>query len=116
MVIDTRQIKEWEAGHVDGAVFIPFYEILDRLADIPRTKDVYVYCGSGYRAAAVASILANLGYDRVIHVDDNFSNAATAGLNVIPDSAPHREPGWTWLASRASVREFNSATAGVLAG
>jgi hydroxyacylglutathione hydrolase len=116
MIIDTRQIKEWEAGHVDGAVFIPFYEIMDRLADIPRSEDVYVYCGSGYRAAAVASMLGNLGYDRVIHVDDNFSNAGAAGLSVVPDVAPQREPGWTWIASRASVREFNPAASGVLAG
>ncbi len=114
MVIDTRQIKEWEEAHVQGAVFIPFYEILDRLADIPRNEDVYVYCGSGYRAAAVASVLENLGYDRVIHVDDNFSNAAVAGLPVVPDTVPNREPGWTWIASRASVRQFNPADAGAL--
>lgn len=111
MVIDTRQIKEWESGHVQGAVFIPFYEIMDRLNDIPRDKNVYVYCGSGYRAAAVASMLANLGYDRVVHVDDNFPNAALAGFAVVPDVAPVREPGWTWTASRASVRHFDPATA-----
>ena len=111
MVIDTRQIKEWEAGHVEGAVFIPFYEIMDRLNDIPRNQDVYVYCGSGYRASAVASMLANLGYDRVVHVDDMFSNAAAAGLSVVPDVAPVREPGWTWIASRATVRQFDPAAA-----
>lgn len=107
VVIDTRQIKEWDAGHVEGAVFIPFYEVLDRLKDIPRDEDVYVYCGSGYRASAVVSMLANLGYDNVIHVDDNFSNAAVAGLNIVPEAPIKREPGWTWIASRAGVREFD---------
>lgn len=115
VVVDTRQIKEWEAGHVQGAVFIPFYQVLDRLADIPRSEDVYVYCGSGYRAAAVASMLSNLGYDRVIHVDDNFSNASQAGLTVVPEIGVHRDPGWTWLDSRASVREFVPAPAGMFA-
>jgi glyoxylase-like metal-dependent hydrolase (beta-lactamase superfamily II)/rhodanese-related sulfurtransferase len=114
MVIDTRQIKEWEAGRIKGATFIPFYEVMDRLNDIPRNEDVYIHCGSGYRASAVVSMLANLGYDRVIHVDDNFSNAAPAGLTVIPDAAPKREAGWTWIASRASVREFDPAANVVL--
>ena len=113
MVIDTRQILEWEGGHVRGAEFIPFYEVMDRHGDIPRDKDVYVYCGSGYRASAVVSMLEHLGYDNLIHVDDNFGNAAEVGLEVVTETAPKREPGWTWTASRASVREFNPMHVGV---
>jgi len=109
MVIDTRQILEWEAAHVDGAVFIPFYEVMDRLAEIPREGDIYVHCGSGYRAAAVVSMLEHFGYENLIHVDDDFGNAAGAGLPMVSETAPAREPGWTWTASRASVREFNPA-------
>ncbi len=87
---------------------------MDRLDDIPRDKDVYVYCGSGYRSAAVVSMLEHFGYDNVIHVDDNFGNAAEAGLPMVSESAPSREPGWTWIASRASVREFNPDAARVM--
>ncbi len=105
-VMDTRQILEWEAGHVDGAVFMPFYEVPDRLAEIPRDRNVYVYCGSGYRAAAVASLLKYHGFSEIIHVDDDFPNASAAGLSIVTEEAPSREPGWTWIASRASVREY----------
>jgi rhodanese-related sulfurtransferase len=107
IVVDTRQILEWEAGHVAQAVFMPFYEIADRLAEIPRDKAVYVYCGSGYRAAAVASLLQHNGFTNVVHVDDDFPNAAAAGLDIVAEDAPAREPGWTWIASRAAVREFS---------
>lgn len=105
-IIDTRQILEWESGHVAGAHFIPFYEIPDRLADVPRDRPVYVYCGSGYRAAAVTSLLQNEGFDNVVHVDDAFGNAAAAGFLIETSPAPEREPGWTWLASRAVVRSY----------
>jgi hydroxyacylglutathione hydrolase len=105
-VIDTRQILEWEAGHLAGAVFIPFYEVPDRLSELPREKPVYVYCGSGYRAAAVASLLQNEGFTNIVHVNDDFPNAAKAGLEIVAEAAPDREPGWTWIASRATVREF----------
>ncbi|MFM1964998.1 MAG: hypothetical protein RL134_723 [Actinomycetota bacterium] len=109
-IIDTRQIREWEAGHVAGAHFIPFYEIADRLGEIPRDRPVYVYCGSGYRASAVTSLLQHEGFDNVIHVDDAFGNAAAAGLVIEADPAPEREPGWTWIASRAAVRSFSERT------
>ena len=106
VVIDTRQVLEWESGHVKGATFMPFYEVLDRMGEIPRDVDVYVYCGSGYRAAAVASVLQSAGFDNIVHVDDSFPNAATSGLQIVAQEAPRREPGWTWIASRAGVRRF----------
>lgn len=110
VVVDTRQILEWESGHVKGAVFIPFYEVLDRMAELPKDEDVFVYCGSGYRASAVTSLLQHHGYDNVVHVDDAFGNAAGAGLEIESEESPAREPGWTWTASRANVRTFEPST------
>lgn len=110
-VLDTRQIREWEAGHVDGATFIPFYEVADRMAEIPRDRTVYVYCGSGYRASAVVSLLKNQGFHDIVHIDDMFANAAKAGLPVVSAPTPVREPGWTWLASRAAVRSYDDKAA-----
>jgi glyoxylase-like metal-dependent hydrolase (beta-lactamase superfamily II)/rhodanese-related sulfurtransferase len=113
-IIDTRQVLEWEAGHVVGAHFIPFYEVADRLGEIPRDRLVYVYCGSGYRAAAVTSLLQHEGFDNVVLVDDQFGNAAAAGLPIESAPAPEREPGWTWIASRAAAR-VHSERSGVTA-
>jgi hydroxyacylglutathione hydrolase len=109
IVLDTRQILEWEAGHVAGARFIPFYEILDRMGELPTDVDIFVYCGSGYRASAVASVLQRHGYDNVILVDDDFMNAAKAGLSIVAEPGQQREPGWTWTASRANVRTYQPA-------
>jgi rhodanese-related sulfurtransferase len=110
-LLDTRQVLEWEAGHIDGAVFMPFYEVADRLAEIPQDKPVYVYCGSGYRAAAVASLLLHHGFTNIVHIDDDFADAAAAGLTIVAEDAPEREPGWTWIASRAAVREYSPRSA-----
>ncbi|MFF4618853.1 hypothetical protein [Nonomuraea jabiensis] len=49
---------------------------------------VWVHCGSGYRAAAAASLLARSGR-RVVHIDDAYSHAADAGLPIAtPDETP----------------------------
>jgi rhodanese-related sulfurtransferase len=110
VVLDTRQVLEWEAGHVAGARFLPFYEVEARLAEVPRDRTVFVYCGSGYRAAAVTSLLLRAGFRDVVHIDDQFSNAAAAGLTIVAEPAAAREPGWTWTASRACVRPYQPRT------
>ena len=115
-LLDTRQILEWEAGHIAGAVLMPFYEVPDRLAEIPRDRPVHVYCGSGYRAAAVASLLQQQGFTNIVHVDDDFADAAAAGLTIVAGDAPEREPGWTWIASRAAVREYSPRSAADVRG
>jgi len=90
-------------------VHVPFYEVPDRLAELPTDRTLYVYCGSGYRAAAVVSLLKGHGFRDAVHVDDDWDNARPAGLDVVAEQPGERTPGWTWLASRAAVRTFGPA-------
>ncbi|MEC8505265.1 MAG: MBL fold metallo-hydrolase [Actinomycetota bacterium] len=106
IVLDTRQILEWESGHIKDATFMPFYDVAARMNEIPRQGTVYVHCGSGYRASVVVSLMRILGWENVVHVADAFGKAAAAGLEIVSEEAPEREPGWTWTASRAGVRTF----------
>ncbi|WP_019814436.1 MBL fold metallo-hydrolase [Saccharomonospora saliphila] len=82
VVLDVRTNNEWHATHVDGAVHIPLYELKDRLDEIPAGT-VWVHCGSGYRAAAAASLLENAGRTPVL-IDDMFGNAEAAGVALTP--------------------------------
>jgi hydroxyacylglutathione hydrolase len=43
---------------------------------------VWVHCGSGYRAIVAASMLGALGRP-VVSVNDDFGNAAAAGLPLV---------------------------------
>lgn len=78
MVLDVRTNNEFAAAHITNAVHIPLYEVKNRLDEIPD-KVVWVHCGSGYRAAAAASLLESAGRT-VVHIDDQFGAAAEAGL------------------------------------
>ncbi|MEV0430039.1 MBL fold metallo-hydrolase [Micromonospora sp. NPDC050495] len=84
VVLDVRMTNEWRAGHVEGAVHIPLPDLPTRLADVPAGA-VWVHCGSGYRATAAASLLANAGREVVV-IDDAFGTAAAAGV-AITDNA-----------------------------
>ncbi|MFI7213319.1 rhodanese-like domain-containing protein [Micromonospora maritima] len=80
VVLDVRMTNEWKAGHVDGAVHVPLPDLPTRLADVPAGT-VWVHCGSGYRATAAASLLANVGRD-VVLIDDMFGRAEAAGVRM----------------------------------
>ena len=72
-VLDVRQTNEYRDGHIPKALNIPLHELLARRDEVPA-GEVWVHCGSGYRAAIAASIIERA--DRtVILVDDEFDNA-----------------------------------------
>ncbi len=82
VVLDVRTHNEFRTSHVRDAVHLPLYELPGRLAELPPGA-VWVYCGSGYRATAAASLLERAGRTVVV-IDDKFDNAAPAGVPVEP--------------------------------
>jgi len=77
-VLDVRQEAEYAASHVDGAVNIPLHQLAQRAADVP-TGEVWIHCGSGYRASIAASMI-DRSERTVVLINDQFTNAKTLGL------------------------------------
>jgi rhodanese-related sulfurtransferase len=64
-VIDVREVSDYEAGHIEGAVNIPIRTLVDDLSLIPTDQPVIIYCASGLRAGMATSVLRTMGYDNV---------------------------------------------------
>jgi glyoxylase-like metal-dependent hydrolase (beta-lactamase superfamily II)/rhodanese-related sulfurtransferase len=82
-VVDARRDEERAAGGVRGSVHIPLHELTARRDEVPD-GEVWVYCGSGYRASIAASMLDRPGRDLVL-IDDDWNHAAEAGLAISTD-------------------------------
>lgn len=67
VILDVRTAEEYAAGHIEGAVLIPDYEIQEKAEEILLDKSqlILVYCRSGRRSKNAASTLASLGYTNV---------------------------------------------------
>ena len=66
VLIDVREPYEWNAGHIDRATHIPLAQVPQRLAEIPKDRDVVMICRSGGRSAhAQQHLLGQHGYTRV---------------------------------------------------
>ncbi|MDX1620606.1 MAG: MBL fold metallo-hydrolase, partial [Nitriliruptorales bacterium] len=57
VVLDTREHWEFDSGAHPAAVHIPFYELDQRMGELPD-GEVWVYCATGNRATVAASMLA----------------------------------------------------------
>ena len=68
-IIDARDAKDYEEGHLKGAINANADNVKDMLADIPKDKPVYTYCYSGNKSIEVAKILKAEGYE-VYNVND----------------------------------------------
>lgn len=65
--IDVRTAEEYRAGHLEGAVHIPFDEIEQKITTISadKTQDIQLYCRSGRRSGIALETLRRMGYNNV---------------------------------------------------
>jgi rhodanese-related sulfurtransferase/DNA-binding transcriptional ArsR family regulator len=56
LVIDVRPHEEFEAGHIAGAICIPFDELRARLGEIPAGQEVVAYCRGPYCVLAPQAV------------------------------------------------------------
>lgn len=64
-LLDVRELWEWEAGHLPGAVHIPLGELEQRLAELDAQQPWVVYCQSGGRSARACELLKQRGFASV---------------------------------------------------
>ena len=64
-LIDVREVDEYEAARVAGAVNIALGTVPDAIERLDRGSTVYVICASGARSLQAAEFLADAGFDAV---------------------------------------------------
>lgn len=65
-VVDVRTPNEYAAGHVPGAVNIPYDQMAKRYAELgPPTTPLVLYCHSGRRSGVAVQTLKEKGFTRL---------------------------------------------------
>ena len=82
VIVDVRTRREYEAGHVPGAIHVPFYTHLARQDDVPgpRERPVVVYCQPGPRAGVARLALRMTGFTDVRYLDGHMAGWKKSGL------------------------------------
>jgi hydroxyacylglutathione hydrolase len=70
-LLDVREDDEWEEGHVEGSIHVPYHELRDGPpTEVGNGKPLAVVCSVGNRSSIAASLLQRSGVRDVIHVAD----------------------------------------------
>lgn len=72
MLLDVREDYEFDAGHVKGAINMPLREIIANKDELPKDKDIFVYCRTAHRSADAVSFMKSLGFEKVHNVKGGF--------------------------------------------
>src|SRR5450830_624516 len=82
-LLDVREPFEIPARALAGAVNIPLPALPSRLDDVPRGRDVVVYCEPGVRSARALAILQAAGHPRAWHLAGGIARWRREGRPVV---------------------------------
>jgi len=73
VLLDVRTDKEYEQGHIPGAVHIPFSEIGDRIKKLKKDKELVVFCQNGSRSIWAIKRLMGMGYKNLSNLKGGYN-------------------------------------------
>ncbi|MBK1678981.1 rhodanese-like domain-containing protein [Rhodocyclus tenuis] len=88
VIIDVRTQEEFAAGHVEGALNIPYEQIgggVQSIRNLQKDSPILLYCRSGRRSAIARTSLEQQGYKRVM--DGGGMSTLLPSLKVCTSSA-----------------------------
>lgn len=80
-VVDVRTPKEYNAGHIKGAVNIHLYDndFNQRIDKLDKKKTVYVYCKVGGRSSEAVEIMKSKGFQHIVELQGGTDAWTEAG-------------------------------------
>jgi len=85
IIIDVRDVDEYESGHVQGAISMSLNEGVfeQQLMSLDPSASYQLYCRSGGRSGMAMDILIRSGFDRVENLGSLEDAAATLNLPIV---------------------------------
>ncbi len=85
LILDVRSDREWQAGHLPGAIHIESGRLPFDDLPLPRDEPVVIHCQRGDRSTVGASVLEQRGYQNFAVLEGGFHRWQEAGFEVVGD-------------------------------
>lgn len=70
VILDVREQKEYDSGHILNAKLIPLGKLSERMNELEKFRDrsIIVMCRSGQRSATATALLGKQGYTQAYNL------------------------------------------------
>jgi rhodanese-related sulfurtransferase len=82
VLVDARELSEWQQGHIPGAMHIPLGSLSRCLQELNPSREVITICRSGHRSISAAQILQQGGFSQVSSMASGMIRWTRQGLPV----------------------------------
>jgi len=114
VILDTRSAKEYSVSHLPKAKFIDYDRFdISQVEDIPKDKEIIVYCSVGYRSEKVGEKLKEAGFQNVSNIYGGIFQWKNEELDVvnqegeITDSVHTYNKRWSkWLEEGKGIKIY----------
>ena len=72
LLIDVRTAKEFDCSTVKGAINIPVDELRERLDELPKDSNIYIFCQIGLRGYLAQRILLQHNFNNVKNISGGY--------------------------------------------
>ena len=81
--LDVRREPEFEAGHIEGALWWPLDNFKVAPPEVDRAAPIAVHCKGGYRSMIACSLLLRAGFQDMVNVAGGFDAWQDAKLPIV---------------------------------
>jgi rhodanese-related sulfurtransferase len=85
LVIDIRERKEYQTGHIVGAVNVPYASLASRVDELKKyqSRPLVVACKMGQHAGAAGTLLRKAGFENVARLTGGMAEWRNQNLPVV---------------------------------
>ena len=73
VLLDVRSNKEYEQGHIPGAVHVPLSDIGNKVKKLKKDKELVVYCRNGSQSIWAIKRLMGMGYKNLYNLRGGYN-------------------------------------------
>ena len=92
LLLDVRTPNEYELGTIQGAINIPLEKLRERLNELPKDKDIVVFCAVGLRGYLAIRILQGHGFKNVCNLSGGYQIYALATAPITNKATLKQQP------------------------
>lgn len=85
IVLDVRTQREYESGHLKGAILLDIYKsnFRDEISKLDKDKKYFVYCKIGSRSSSATNYMIQNGFKNVCNLKGGIVKLSEAGVQIV---------------------------------